>query len=92
MCAPPALQDDEKAGLLDDGESFRIQDSDADITISGGLNQYKVAQFIRFHACLTRDTNRTRYAIHPYPSIALLHSSFHYACDHAYASIPFYIH
>lgn len=46
MLTPCDVQDDEKAGLLDDGDSFRVQDSDTDITITGSVNQYKVRSHV----------------------------------------------
>jgi hypothetical protein len=53
--------DDEKAGLLDDGDSFRVQDSDTDITIAGSVNQYKLSSEYSFSTnALQHDQIRVR--------------------------------
>jgi hypothetical protein len=42
-----AVQDDERAGLLDSNDSNRVLDSDSDITFTtGSINQYKVSTFL----------------------------------------------
>ncbi|ELR19349.1 uncharacterized protein ACA1_265540 [Acanthamoeba castellanii str. Neff] len=54
-------KDDEKAGLLDDGDSFRVQDSDTDITITGSVNQYKLSSEYSFSTnALQHDQIRVR--------------------------------